>query len=160
MKNQYLRDMEIPNPMVIVASWTVSYSEYESREPERFGPIERKITLELGRDFGDYYRSLIPKCIKTSRQAYPSHITIVRGGIEPIPNMEFWEKYQGKEIPFYYLPLVRYYANVYVLDVFSKDLCDIREELGLGPYRRGYRRFHVTIANDKFLRKEKDQNLP
>lgn len=152
--------METPNPMVLVASGTVAYTEYDSREPERFGPVERKITLELGRDFGDYYQSLIPKCIKTVKQAYPSHVTIVRGGIEKITNTEAWGKYEGKEIAFYYLPLVRYYNNVYVLDVFSKELCDMRVELGLGPHRRGYRRFHITIANDKFLREDKKQNLP
>lgn len=144
--------METPNPMLLLASGFVSYEEYESRQPERFGPIERKVTLELGRDFGDYYQSLIPKCIKTIKQKYPSHITIVRGGIEPINNMDSWKKYEGKEIYFYYFPKIRYYANVYSIDVFCKELCDIREELGLTPYREGYRRFHVTIANDKFLR--------
>ena len=160
MKNQYLREMEIPNPMVLISSGTVQYTEYKSREPERFGPIERKITLELGRDFGNYYQSLIPKCIKTVKQSYPTHITIVRGGIEPIINMEAWGKYKDKEISFYYMPMFRYYKNVYVLDAFSQELNDIRVELGLAPYRKGYRRFHITIANDKFLREDKKQNLP
>lgn len=144
--------METPNPMVIMASGVVQYTEYESRQPERFGPVERKVALELGRDFGDYYQSLIPKCIKTVKQSYSTHITIVRGGIEPIENMEVWGKYEGKEIYFYYLPLLRYYQNVYTLDAFSKELNDIRVELGLTPFRQGYRRFHITIANDKFLR--------
>ena len=152
MKAQYLRDMGTPNPMVLVASGTVQYTEYDSREPERFGPIERKVTLELGRDFANYYRSLIPKCIKTQAQAYDAHITIVRGGLEPIVNMEAWGKYQDKEIFFYYLPMFRYYKNVYVLDAFSKELNDIRLELGLTQWRQGYRRFHITVANDKFLR--------
>lgn len=152
MKPQYLRDMETPNPMVLIASGAVQYAEYDSREPDRFGPVERKVTLELGRDFGDYYQSLIPKCIKTIKQSYPTHITIVRGGLEPIQNMEAWKKYEGKEIYFYYMPMFRYYENVYCLDVFSKELCDIRTELGLTPYRRGYKKFHITIANDKFLR--------
>lgn len=151
MKDQYLRDMKIPNPMVLIASGIVQYIEYESRTPERFGPIERKITLELGRDFGRYYQSLIPKCIKTVEQSYPTHITIVRGGLEPIANMNAWEKYQQKEVFFYYLPIIRYYSNIYYLDVFCKEFCDIREELGLTPYRNGYKSFHISIANDKFL---------
>ena len=49
--------METPNPMVLIASGVLSYTEYASKEPQRFGDIERKVTLELGRDFGDYYRS-------------------------------------------------------------------------------------------------------
>lgn len=151
MKCDYLKQMETPNPMVLYASGVVQYSEYNSREPERFGSVERKITLELGRDFSDYYRSLIPKCIKTQKQAYPAHITIVRGGLEPIKNMDYWGKYEGKEIYFYYFLSLRYYYNVYCLDVFCKEFCDIRVELGLPEYRIGYKRFHVTIANDKFL---------
>jgi len=153
MYDKYLQEMEIPNPMVAIASGVVAYTEYESRQPERFGKIERKISLEIGRDFGDYYISLMPKCIPKQRQSYPSHITIVRGGIEPIPDMTAWEKYIGKEIFFYYLPMFRYYDNVFSLDVFSKELCDMRVELGLPMFRKGYRRFHVTVANDKFLRK-------
>lgn len=152
MEFQYLQEMKTPNPMVVIASGVVRYTEYKSRNPERFGPIERKVTLELGRDFGEYYRSLIPKCIKTQAQAYDAHVTIVRGGLEPIVNMEAWGKHEGKEIFFYYLPNVRYYANVYVLDVFCKELNDIRLELGITQWRQGYKRFHVTIANDKFLR--------
>jgi len=154
MYSEYLKEMEVPNPMVVAASGVVVYTEYESRQPERFGKTEREVTLELGRDFGDFYRSLIPKCIKTVKQSYPSHVTIVRGGLEPILDMTAWEKYNGKEIYFYYMPLFRYYQNVFVLDVFSKDLSDIRIGLGLPAHRKGYRRFHVTVANNKFLREK------
>ena len=114
-----------------------------------------RLTVELERDFGRYYHSLIPKYKNTKPQKYNSHISVIRHEIPP--NLEAWEKYQGESVGFKYDTIIRNGEVYYWLDVVSKELEDIRAELGL--FRPplypelvpdGYvNLFHITIGNIK-----------
>lgn len=102
-----------------------------------------------------YYFSLIPKYYYAKKQMYPPHITVVRHGRDE-PNYEFWGKYEGETIEYFYRPIIRQSENYFWLDVFSTRLEEIRAELGLSlesPYTvppKGFRKtFHTTLGNMK-----------
>ena len=113
-----------------------------------------KLAVDIDPEITRFYRSLIPKNIKTNPQMYDAHISVVRKEVPP--NLEFWERYEGQEIEFLYSPII-YYGEVYVwLNCFSKRLEEIRLELGLpvdSPYTRPpsglEKTFHSTICNLK-----------
>jgi hypothetical protein len=115
-----------------------------------------KLTLEIDSGIVDLYLALIPKWVGTpARQKYPPHISVVRK--EPdLPNPEKWGLHEGKEIAFAYSPVVRKGTVYWWLNAFSKELEEVRLELGLpvsSPYTRppeGYDKcFHITIGNSK-----------
>lgn len=103
----------------------------------------------LPHDFGNYYYSLIPKAKCAQRQMYAAHITVVRKGIERVPNMDAWNKYDGKNVDIYYdLPIVS--NGIYFwLDAYSEDIEDIRVELGMPRIREPFDCFHITVGNLK-----------
>lgn len=112
-----------------------------------------KLIVEVDQGISDYYRSTIPKYIKTNKQLYPAHISVVRKEIPP--NLNVWNKYQDKEIEFQYEHYV-YNDDVYIwLNVFCDELEFIRKELGLSTCSGitmspdGRHKFHCTIANRK-----------
>lgn len=115
-----------------------------------------KLIVEVDQEIADYYRSLIPKWYKTSRQRYPAHISVVRKEIPP--RKEFWGKYDGKEIEFVYSPLIYKGIVYWWINAFSNKLEEIRLEMGL-PISSKYTRppdgwdkvFHITIGNSKEL---------
>lgn len=97
-----------------------------------------------------YYLSLLPKAWYVRPQMYPTHLTIVRLDKEDvITEQDNWGKRNNEEITFYYLPKVRTDSIYYWLDCYSKDICDIRESLGMARYRTGFDCFHLTIGNTK-----------
>ncbi len=112
------------------------------------------LRVEVDPEIVRYYRSLIPRSIKTNPQAYSPHISVVRKEI--VPNMTAWRKYEGKEIVFFYSNIICF-GDVYVwLNVFCSELEDIREELGLSRSSEITRpptgwdwTFHTTIGNFK-----------
>jgi hypothetical protein len=114
-----------------------------------------KLIVEVDQGISDYYRSTIPKYFKTNKQLYPAHISVVRKEIPP--NLDAWNKYQDKEIEFYYEHYV-YSDNTYWwINIFCNELEFIRQELGL-PIASGITRspdgkhkFHMTIGNTKGL---------
>lgn len=114
-----------------------------------------RLTVELDKDFGKYYYSLIPKYKNANRQKYNPHISVIRH--ETPPNLDVWGKYQGKRIVFQYDTIIRTCPVYYWLDVICKELEDIRSELGLFkppmyPHLvpEGYDKlFHITIGNNK-----------
>ena len=81
-------------------------------------------------------------------------ISLVRKEIPK--NLDAWGKYEGKKIEFKYSPDIQCDERYWWLNVYSKTLENIREELGL-PVGSRYTRppdghehvFHVTIANRK-----------
>jgi 2'-5' RNA ligase len=93
-----------------------------------------------------YFRSLIPKYVEHRVQAYKPHITVVRDGVESPANLDKWGIHEGREINFEYEPLINFDGKFYSLRVESKELEEIREELGLTKHRIGFTDFHVTIA--------------
>ena len=127
---------------------------YTSSGILRYG--NNKAILEIDKDIINYYRALIPKYIKTNRQMYDPHISVVRNEIPT--NLHKWRKYEGEEIEFQYGPTI-YFNKVYCwLNCFSKRLEEIRIELGL-PVSSIYtlppdgyvKCFHTTLGNFKGL---------
>ena len=114
---------------------------------------EWKINVAVECDLAPYYRSLVPKYYKINQTRYPPHITVVRN--EEIINKEVWRKYEGKEIEFQYVPIIRHGAVFWWLDVYCDFLLEVRTELGLPlyhdltkpPNKRSC--FHLTIGNSK-----------
>ena len=112
------------------------------------------LVLDVNQDIVEYYRALLPKWIRTNKQMYPAHISVVRH--ETPPNMELWNKYAGEEIQFSYSHEIRNSEIYYWLDAWCERLEEIRLELGLpvdSPYTRppdGFAKtFHITIGNRK-----------
>lgn len=128
---------------------------YKSNAIVQYGPKLKAIAI-IDQNISDYYRKLIPKYKNAKSQAYKAHITIVRLNKEIPLNMEFWGKYENKNIVFEYNPIVQNDENYYWLDAYSEDISKIRKELGLPEYRDdtkfgGLKRssYHITIANTK-----------
>lgn len=116
--------------------------------------IHTKLIVEVDQDIINFYRKLIPKYYYVKPQMYKAHISVVRK--EKVPNSKFWEKYEGKLIDFYYLNKVYNSETYWWLNCFSKELEDIREELGLPineiyiqPIEGFKKTFHCTLGNTK-----------
>lgn len=145
-----------PDAKLFASSGILNYTKVE---PYNEGTIQNpyRLTLDVDKELARYYRSLIPKCYLTNLPRYSPHITVVRPEKETPINMEYWERYQGEEIPFYYDHQIFSDETYYWLNAFSDTLENIRSELGLpisSMYTRpptGYVKcFHITIANKKF----------
>lgn len=112
-----------------------------------------KLIVEVDSEIANYYRSTIPKYFKVNKPLYAPHISVVRNEI-PI-NMQYWRKYDYKEVSFEYENYVYNDDTYYWLNCYSKDLEDIRIELGLTATSEitrspdGKHKFHCTIANTK-----------
>jgi len=130
---------------------SVGILKYESAKA-----YDYKLALYIDPEIAKYYRTLIPKWLKSNPQMFPSHISIVRNEIPP--NLEFWGKYEGEKLDFEYEPIVKF-GKVYCwLDCFCSRLEEIRLELGLpvdSPYtlppEGGRMCFHITLGNYKEL---------
>jgi hypothetical protein len=96
----------------------------------------------------------MPKAWYAQRGLHAAHITVSRN--EEPPNKEFWKKYDGEKLEFFYLPGLKAGKIYFWLDVYCVRLEEIRLELGLPvvnlfePPLPGFRkRFHLTISNIK-----------
>ena len=117
--------------------------------------VDVKVIVEIDPEITRYYRYLLPKHIKTNKQMYPSHISVVRKEVPP--RMEYWGRYEGEEIEFQYSHVVQSGGMYYWLNCYSDRLIEIRLELGL-PEATSLTRppdgawcFHSTIGNIKGL---------
>jgi len=115
-----------------------------------------RLVLRVEQDLADYYRSLIPKWMPCQRPRWSAHITVVRQTKETPVHKENWWKYDGDVVDFIYSPFIHQGAVYYWLNVFSKRLEKIRQELGLPFYSQnalppeGFKKyFHCTIGNLK-----------
>jgi hypothetical protein len=127
---------------------------FKSSGTIRYG--QTNLILDVDQEIVRYYRMLLPKSITINSQMYDAHISVVRK--ETPPKMEFWGKYAGELVEFEYSHVIRNGEVYYWVDVFSKRLEEIREELGLivhSPYivpPEGYNHtFHITLGNLKQL---------
>jgi hypothetical protein len=104
------------------------------------------INAYLDRDFGEYYRKLIPPAYYVQPQKYKTHITVVR-------KFEGWKNKDGRfdnaSVTIYYKPLVYFEPPYYFLKCWSDDIGEIRVSLGLPEYREGYTNYHITVGNIK-----------
>jgi hypothetical protein len=114
----------------------------------RYGPDIRAI-VEIDRNIGKYYRSLIPKYCFVRVPMYHPHITVVRLKKESPSNLVNWGKYEGELIEFEYSGIIKFDGKYYYLDAYSDRIGKIREELGLSFYRMGFDSYHITIGNAK-----------
>lgn len=113
-----------------------------------------KAALHIDQEILNYYKSLIPKYFHVNKPRWSAHITVIRN--ETPINVDLWGKYEGKEINFSYSPIIHYDKIYYWLNAFSRDLEQIRTELGLPVFSQytlppeGYLKcFHITIGNNK-----------
>ena len=112
-----------------------------------------KLSVEVDPEISSYYFSFIPKYLKVNRPMFSAHISIIRY-IAP-PNMEFWNKYHNQMISFQYESYIYNDELYYWLNVYSLELENIREELGLtssGDVTKspdGRHKFHITLGNLK-----------
>ncbi|MFM2394617.1 MAG: virus [Bacteroidota bacterium] len=96
----------------------------------------------------EYYAYLVKKRYwleKFQKPKHGSHISAIRGEIiEDSLFHQHWKKYHGQVIEFYYSPKVENNGEHFWLPVYSKDLEQIRIELGLNPVPQF--NFHLTIG--------------
>jgi hypothetical protein len=72
---------------------------------------------------------------------HSAHISVVKG--EKPKNLNWWKWRNGETIEFRYEPSPYGNNNKHIwIDVYSDELTEIRDKLGL-PYRK---RFHITIG--------------
>ena len=117
----------------------------------------------VDRSIGCFYRNLIPKAAYAQSPMYDAHVTVVsKYDSDAVKRGPLWGKYQGREIVVYYDGIVRPCADglYYGLDCWSKDIGDLREELGLTRLLGGFQgdwpdanptmdKYHITVANTK-----------
>lgn len=113
-----------------------------------------RLVLNCDQGISNYYRNLIPKYYYVNGLRFPAHVSIIRHEKPWI--LENWEKRQGEEIEYYYDNDIKF-GNLFAwLNVFSKDLEEIRVELGLKIQTQytvpppGFKKtFHMSIGNFK-----------
>jgi len=110
-----------------------------------------KLIVEVDQEIQNYYRNLIP--IKTNRQKYPAHITVMRG---ENPN-HFINIINNQIIYFWYYGFIHENEKYFWINVHCPKLKDIRQLIGLNPEHTlskppdSSNCFHITIANKKGL---------
>lgn len=131
------------------SKWLMTEARHNSTGTLRYGENNR-VTLEIDPELVRYLLTMMPKYVEVQPQMYRPHITVVRTRIESVdPDHPAWGKHEGKKIPFEYDPHIYYQEPYYFLKAYSKELEDIREELGLPRMRPGFKNFHFTIGNTK-----------
>ena len=104
-------------------------------------------TLEVPRDFGPFYRYLIPRYMGAHPNKYPPHITIVREWERH--NEEFLNRpYEGYIFSFEYSGKIHFDGTYFYLKCRSQMIKQMREEFGLIPYRKD-NCYHLTVGNNK-----------
>lgn len=96
-----------------------------------------------------YYYSLIPKVKYVQQQMHRPHITVVRKDKETVQNWKMWRKYEDCKIFFVYDNYIYNSDKYYWLAVHSKQIGDIRVELGLPRFRNNFLSYHITLGNTK-----------
>ena len=118
-----------------------------------------RLVVTLDRDFGAYYRALIPPWYPCQGTRFAAHITVVRAGRDKPKDLTNWGKYDGKTVTFQYDPYIHVGWAYYWLEVWCCDaLEDVRVDLGLPKISEwtrppGSRKscFHTTIGNRKHV---------
>jgi hypothetical protein len=92
----------------------------------------------------EYYRYWVRKRfgLQLQNTAFIPHITIVDGKVKNDNKHPAWKKYHGKVIEFEYNIELEQHWKFWTLPVRSKQLEEIRAELGLNPNYN----FHITFG--------------
>jgi len=99
-------------------------------------------------DLARYYRALIPKYYQVQGTRYNPHITVVRLDLEK-PDKTNWGQFDGERIVVRYDAFIRNSGVYWWIDCYAPRIGEIRKTLGLAEFRDGYRRYHLTIGNNK-----------
>jgi 2'-5' RNA ligase len=110
-----------------------------------------RVVADVSPELTRLYRSFIPKHIKINIPRYYPHITVVRGKHETPANLKAWGKHDWKKIKFEYSPDIQFGRTYIWLKVRSKEIEEIRNELGLSGCFDRFKGYHITIANMKKL---------
>lgn len=106
------------------------------------------MVARVDESLGEYYRALVPKYLVCNSQMEPSHVTVVRSGIES-PDFRNWLYRDGEVVTLWYSPELQFRYPYWWLDVWSPEVGEVRRKLGLGEYRIGWDRYHLTVGNCK-----------
>ncbi len=106
------------------------------------------LILELYRDdLCAYYQWMLEKkygqCMKLQSPMYGAHVTVVKAE-ESKKAGDLWGKYQNKKITVEYSPKLENHWRFWTLPVYSKELEEIRTEMGLKKFP-----FHITIGRQE-----------
>lgn len=130
---------------------------FESKGTVRYGKLlDYRVVVDISKELSSYYYSFIPKYYRLHKPGWSPHITVVRPEIETPVNIHLWEKHEGKVIDFYYTNKIDNDRGFYWIFAWSKQLEEIRTELGLinswsiVPTPEGFsKNFHITIAKSE-----------
>lgn len=116
----------------------------------KYSTNPNKLIVEVDQQIQDYYRSQIN--VKTNKQKYPAHITVMRG---EIPN-EYIRFIDKMPIIFEYDHYLFNDNKYYWLNVKCEKLKQVRRCIGLNSTHEltyspdGRNSFHITVANLKW----------
>jgi hypothetical protein len=113
-----------------------------------------RMVVNTDPELSRYYFSLLPKYLNIKPQGWNPHISLIRNETPTYPARIF--EYVGRKVSFLYDPIVLNDEKYYWINCFSKELEDIRKDVGL-PYISKFwqpplfylRSFHITIGNLK-----------
>ena len=106
--------------------------------------------LKCCRNTQRYYQYWLEKCgILVQTPIWKSHVSVVRSGDEPDPDL--WGLYDGQPVQFQYNPLSVGFNGIYWwVDIESPQIEAIRIELGLDPQPKYD--LHLTVGKEKARR--------
>lgn len=123
---------------------------YSSSAIIHYDILHSKIVAWVDRQLTLYYWSLLPRYLYVSTQRYKPHITIVRSPPkEVVDNFHNLSKWDGRSISFSYNGIIHFSHPYFYLEIESREISIIREELGLPRFRAGFSCYHLTIGNIK-----------
>lgn len=105
-----------------------------------------KLICKIEQDIVDYYYGLIPKYLDVRTQMYKAHISIVRW--ERVES-DLWGNFEGFKVPFFYDSVIHCNEKYYWINAHSIEFQNIREQLGLPRFRKGFDCFHISLGNIK-----------
>jgi hypothetical protein len=65
---------------------------------------EPKLHVDIDSGIAEMYRALVPKAVRLQRPKFAPHISVVRK--EPVPRLDLWGVFEGREIEFEYEPTI------------------------------------------------------
>lgn len=107
------------------------------------------LVLWCDKEIVKYYRHLYflfrHKVDKLTRPAWDSHITVIRDEEPPEDRQHLWRAHQDREVEFFYSSQVGTNGSYWWLPVFSPQLLELREDLGLS--REPYYPLHLSFGH-------------
>ncbi len=102
-------------------------------------------------DIADYYRWFLERYGQSTfkpNRLWGFHISVIKGEV-PVVNSDEWAKFDGKKIKFNYGNYVSYSNGRHAwINIYSDELCDIREYYGLTTCNRMLK-YHATLGRLK-----------